>query len=47
MAATEGAPRIYTDDEKKEALELYRQHGPAEASRRTGIKSATIRSVGA
>lgn len=44
MAATEGAPRAYTDEEKQEALELYRQHGPADASRRTGIKSATIRS---
>lgn len=44
MAATEGAPRTYTDEEKQEALELYRQDGPAAASRKTGIKSATIRS---
>ncbi len=44
MAATEGAPRAYTDEEKKEALALRRTHGPAEASRRTGIKCATIRS---
>jgi len=38
------AARAYTDEEKKEALALRRTHGPAEASRRTGIKCATIRS---
>lgn len=43
MAAT-SAPRAYTDEQRAEALKLYRELGPAEASRRTGVKSATIRS---
>jgi len=43
MAATDGNQQ-HAQDQKREALELYRQVGPAEASRRTGIKSATIRS---
>lgn len=42
MAAT--VPRSYTDAQRQEALALYREHGPAEASRRTGIPGATIRS---
>ena len=34
----------YTPDQKTEALELYVEHGPAEASRQCGIPSGTIRS---
>lgn len=34
----------YTDAQRTEALDLYLEHGPAEASRRTGIPAATIRS---
>lgn len=37
-------PRTYTDDEKQEALLLYVDHGPAEASRRSGINALTISS---
>lgn len=36
--------RRYTDDERAAALEHYLAHGPAEASRLTGIPAATIRS---
>jgi hypothetical protein len=32
----------YTDKQKAEALELYMEHGPGEASRRTKIPRATI-----
>ena len=35
--------RTYTPAQRKEALALYEEHGPAEASRRTGIPSPTIR----
>jgi hypothetical protein len=35
--------RTHTPAERATALELYREHGGAEASRRTGIASATIR----
>lgn len=35
--------RRYTTEEKLQALALAAQHGPAEASRRTGIKEGTIR----
>lgn len=34
--------RTYTEEERTEAVELYRQHGPAEASRRLGIAKGTI-----
>lgn len=34
----------YTPEQKAEALELYREHGAAEASRRCGIRSGTIKS---
>ena len=34
----------YTADQRRKALDLYLEHGPAEAGRRTGIPSATIRS---
>lgn len=34
----------YTDEQKAEALELYMEHGPAEASRLCDIPSGTIRS---
>lgn len=34
----------YTDEQKAEALELYLEFGPAEASRHCGIPSGTIRS---
>jgi len=43
MASTDGA-RTYTPEQKDAALALYREHGPAEAGRRTGIPGATIRS---
>lgn len=33
-----------TDEEKAYALALYSEHGPAEASRRTGINESTIKS---
>lgn len=33
----------YTDEQRTEALEAYREHGPAEAARLLGIPSATIR----
>lgn len=33
----------YTAAERQHALDLYKQHGPAEAGRQTGIPSATIR----
>jgi transposase-like protein len=36
--------RTYTDEQKTEALELYREHGPAEAARRTSIPTKTIAS---
>lgn len=36
--------RRWTDDEKKRALDLYVEHGPAEASRRTTIPQGTIKS---
>lgn len=36
--------RTYTDEQKAEALALYAEVGPAEASRRTGIASGTIAS---
>lgn len=34
----------YTDEQREEALRLYADHGPGEASRRCNIPSATIRS---
>ena len=36
----------YTDEQKQEALDLYEEHGPAEAERRTGIPKKTIASWG-
>jgi len=36
------ARRSYTDDERETALDLYVDHGPAEASRITGIPIQTI-----
>lgn len=36
--------QAYTDKQKTEALELYMEHGPAEASRQCDIPSGTIRS---
>lgn len=35
--------RSYTDAQRAEALEAYREHGPAKAGRRTGIPAGTIR----
>lgn len=35
-------PPRWTDEQRAEALALYREHGPAEASRRTGIPRGTI-----
>lgn len=32
----------YTEEQKREALKLYAEHGPAEAGRQTGIPRATI-----
>jgi hypothetical protein len=43
--ATDG-PRTHTAEQREEALTLYVEHGPAEASRRTGIPSSTIRAWG-
>jgi transposase-like protein len=37
-----GERHSYTDEQKREALELYTEHGPAETSRRTGIARNTI-----
>ncbi len=37
------ARRTYTPEQKQEALALYLEHGPAETSRRTGIRAGTIR----
>ena len=37
------ARRTYTPEQKAEALGLYVEHGPAEAERRCGIPSTTIR----
>jgi transposase-like protein len=34
--------RSYTDEQRATALALYRERGPAEASRRCGVPSATI-----
>jgi transposase-like protein len=39
-------PRTYTAKQREEALALYVEHGPAEASRRCGIPSTTIRQWG-
>lgn len=36
-------PSPYTPEQRAGALELYAEHGPAEASRRSGVPSATIR----
>lgn len=38
------ARRSYTDQERARALELYREHGPAEAERRCGVPKKTISS---
>jgi transposase-like protein len=38
------ARRTYTDEQRKEALELYVEHGPTEASDRTGVPAPTISS---
>ena len=40
------ARRTYTPEQKAEALALYVEHGPAEASRRCDIPAATIRQWG-
>jgi transposase-like protein len=34
--------RTYTAEQRQAALELYREHGPGEAARRTGIRRGTI-----
>jgi len=34
----------YSAEKRREALDCYREHGPAEAGRRLGIPSGTIRS---
>ena len=50
MSATNGKPRIsggespYTPEQRADALRLYREIGPAKASRECGIPAATIRS---
>lgn len=36
--------RTYTDDEKAHAIAIAQAHGPAEASRQTGIGASTIKS---
>lgn len=36
--------RVYTDEQKAEALALYAEHGAAETARRTGIAKGTIQS---
>jgi len=41
--ATDG-PRSYTDAQRKAALALHVEHGPAEAARQTGVPAATIKS---
>jgi transposase-like protein len=38
------ARRTYTDTQRAEALQLYLEHGPAEAARRTGIAEGTLKS---
>lgn len=35
-------PNTYTAKQKSEALKLYEEHGPAEASRHTGVPRGTI-----
>jgi hypothetical protein len=37
------ARRSYTDEQRGDALKLYQQVGPAEAGRRLGIPSTTVR----
>jgi hypothetical protein len=37
------ARRSYTDQQRSDALELYQEVGPAEAGRRLGIPSTTVR----
>lgn len=37
------AKSSYTPEQRQEAVRLYGQHGPAEASRRTGIPARSIR----
>lgn len=37
------ARRAYTAEQREEALALYREHGAAEAARRTGVTAGTIR----
>lgn len=39
---TQTERRSYTDEEKTEALALYREHGAGEAARRTGIPRVNI-----
>lgn len=34
----------YSDEQRAEAVALYREHGAAEAARRTGVNAGTIRS---
>lgn len=36
------ARRVYTEDEKAEALRIYEEHGPSVAARETGIPKGTI-----
>lgn len=36
------ARRVYTEDEKAEALRIYQEHGPSAAARETGIPKGTI-----
>jgi len=36
--------RSYTDEQKQAALDAYAEHGPAEASRQTGVPTKTIAS---
>lgn len=41
--STREKPRTYGDDEREQALALYKAVGPAEAGRRLGIPAGTIR----
>lgn len=38
------AAKRWTDEQREEALRLFRSHGPAEAARQTGIPKATVAS---
>lgn len=42
QTSSKPARATYTDEQRAEALALYREHGPTEASRRCGIPPRTI-----